>query len=128
MTQKINTAQTKLPETANTWTKAQSGAYVTLSSSSNSIAVDLSLSNNFKHTTSEDAVLAAPTNLSAGQSGVIEFTQGATARLITYNATWKFAGGTDPILTATVGAKDILSYIVDSTATYVTCVMINDVK
>jgi hypothetical protein len=112
----------------NTWTKGQRGAFIPLTSTTNSIAVDLNLSNNFNHTTTENSVLAAPTNAVAGQSGIIEFTQGATARLITYNTFWKFPGGTVPTLTATVGALDVLSYMVNSAGTSATCVMTSDVK
>lgn len=116
-------------DTPNTWTKANRGAFVTLTSTSNSVAVDLSLSNNFVHTLTEDTTLAAPTNAVAGQAGIIEFNQHASApKTLAFNAFWKFAGGTVPTLTATNSAMDILSYTVNAAGTSATCVMLGDVK
>ena len=113
--------------TANTFSGAQIGGVTALTSSAASIAIDVSVNNNFSHTTSENTTLAAPSNPVAGQSGVITITQGATARLLAYNTFWKFPGGTIPTLTATVGAVDTLAYSVES-ATRATCQLIKDVK
>lgn len=109
------------------WTKPQRGTPVALTSSGASIAIDLSLANNFTHTTSENTTLAAPSNPVAGQAGVIVITQGAAAKTLGYNSFWKFPSGTVPTLTASVGAVDVLSYYVES-ASRATCVMLNDVK
>lgn len=113
--------------TAQTFSGAQRGAVTALTSTAASVAIDLAVNNNFSHTTSENTTLAAPSNPVAGQSGVITITQGATARLLAYNAFWKFPGGTIPALTATVGAVDVLAYSVES-ATRATCQLIKDVK
>jgi hypothetical protein len=113
----------------NTWTAGQRGAFVALTSASGSIAVDLDLSNNFNHTLTEDTTLAAPTNAVAGQSGVIHLTQHASApKTLAYNAFWKFAGGTVPTLTATNGAIDVLSYVVNPGGTSAVCALAKDVK
>jgi hypothetical protein len=109
------------------WTKAQRGTPVALTSSSASIAIDLSLANNFTHTTSENTTLAAPSNAVAGQSGIIIITQGATARTLAFNSFWKFAGGTVPTLTATIGAVDVFAYYVES-GSRATCNLTKDVK
>lgn len=109
------------------FTKAQRGTPVELTSTSASIATDLSLSNNFFHTTSENTTLANPTNIVAGQSGVIVITQGATARTMAFGSYWKFSGGTVPSLTATVDAVDVLAYVVES-STRITAKLITDVK
>jgi hypothetical protein len=78
-------------------------------------AVDLSAGLNFTVTTaSGDSTLGAPTNSKTGQSGFIYITQGATPRTLAYNSAWVFAGGTDPALTASGGAKDLLFYQVIS--------------
>jgi hypothetical protein len=45
-----------------------------------------------------------------------------------FNAFWKWPGGTDGALTATNSAVDIMSYVVDSTGTFATCSMLNDIK
>lgn len=111
----------------NAFTGAQRGTVTALTSSSASIAINLATNNNFSHTTSENTTLAAPSNATAGQSGIITITQGATARTLAYNTFYKFAGGTVPTLTATAGAVDIFAYYVES-ASRATCQLIKDVK
>jgi hypothetical protein len=111
----------------NAFTGAQRGTVTALTSSSASIAINLATNNNFSHTTSENSTLAAPSNATAGQSGIITITQGGTARTLAYNTFYKFAGGTVPTLTATVGAVDIFAYYVES-ASRATCQLIKDVK
>ena len=59
--------------------------------------------------------MANPTNLVAGQKGRIVITQDAgTARTMAFGSYWKFAGGTDPVLSTGLGAVDILFYDVIS--------------
>jgi len=111
----------------NTFTGAQIGTVTALTSASAAMAINLASNNNFSHTTSENTTLSAPSNPVAGQSGVITITQGATARTLAYNTFWKFAGGTVPDLTATVGAVDVFVYNVES-ATRATAQLIGDVK
>tara|TARA_R110000803_G_scaffold14711_5_gene40886 strand:+ start:1456 stop:2874 length:1419 start_codon:yes stop_codon:yes gene_type:complete len=113
--------------TANTFTGAQIGTVTALTSTSNAIAVDLAINNNFSHTTTENTTLSLPSNPVAGQSGVITITQGATPRTLAYNTFWKFAGGIVPTLTATGGAVDVLAYSIES-ATRATTQLIGDVK
>jgi hypothetical protein len=112
---------------SNTFTGAQIGTVTALTSASAAMAINLASNNNFSHTTSENTTLSAPSNPVAGQSGVITITQGATARTLAYNTFWKFAGGTVPDLTATVGAVDVFVYTVES-ATRATAQLIGDVK
>lgn len=115
--------------TPNTWTKANRGAFVTLTSTSASIAVDLSLSNNFVHELTEDTTLAAPTNAVAGQSGVIQFNQHASApKTLAFNAFWKWPGGTDGVLTAANGAVDAMRYVVAASGAFAVCDWLADVK
>ena len=77
-------------------------------------AVDFSSGLNFTVTTSSgNSTLGAPTNAKTGQSGFIEITQdAATPRTLAYASAWVFDGGTDPTLTATASAKDVLYYTV----------------
>jgi len=112
---------------AQTFTGGQRGAVTALTSSSASIAINLATNCNFSYATVENSTLAAPSNPVAGQSGVIVITQGATARTLAYNSFYKFAGGTVPTLTATVGAVDVFAYYVES-ASRATCQLIKDVK
>jgi hypothetical protein len=110
----------------NTWTGAQRGAFVELTSASNSVAVDLALSNNYNHTLTENTTLAAPTNAVAGQSGIIHLTQHASsAKTFAVNAFWYF-GATTPTISATVGKIAIISYIVEPGATRAMCAMVGD--
>jgi hypothetical protein len=97
------------------FTKAQRGSVVALTDAA-TIAVDLSLGNNFSVTLAGNRTLGAPTNQTAGQSGVIVVTQDGTgSRTLAYNSVYKFAGGTAPTLTAGVGgAVDVLAYYVES--------------
>jgi hypothetical protein len=99
---------------AQSFTKAQRGTPVALTDGS-SVAVDLSLGNNFTLTLAGNRTLAAPTNVTAGQSGVIVVTQDGTgSRTLAYNSVYKFAGGTAPTLTTTASAVDVLAYYVES--------------
>ncbi len=77
-------------------------------------AVDLSTGLNFTVTTATgNSTLGAPTNAKTGQSGFIEITQDAsTPRTLSFASAWVFDGGTDPSLTATASAKDVLYYTV----------------
>ena len=101
---------------AQSFTKAQRGDVVSLTDAA-TIAVDLSLGNNFAVQLGGNRTLGDPTNVTAGQSGVIVVTQDGTgSRTLAYAGTkWKFAGGTAPTLTAgSGGAVDVLAYYVES--------------
>lgn len=103
------------------------GTPVALTSSSASIAVDMSDSN-FTHTFTENTTLANPTNLTAGQSGVIVFTQHASSpKTLAFGSYWDFPGGTVPTVTATNSAVDVLAYYVNS-STSITAKLLGDVK
>ena len=96
------------------FTKAQRGTPVALTDGA-TVAVDLSLGNNFTLTLAGNRTLGAPTNVTAGQSGVIVVTQDGTgSRTLAYNSAYKFAGGTAPTLTTTASAVDVLAYYVES--------------
>lgn len=111
-----------------TYTKAQRGQVLSLTSTSNSIALDLSLSNNFSHTLTENTTLANPTNVVAGQGGLIIFTQdGSTPRTLELDTNYVVTGGVDLELTASVGAIDILSYFTISSSV-IWATMFNDVQ
>ena len=92
------------------------------------VATDLSLANYYTLTLGGNRTLGAPTNQTAGQSGVIVITQDGTgSRTLAYNSVWKFPNGTVPTLTTTANAVDVLAYYVES-ASRITCRLINDVK
>jgi hypothetical protein len=114
-------------DTAQTFTAAQRGTPVALTDAA-TVAVDLSLSNNYTLTLAGNRTLGAPTNQTAGQSGLIVITQDATgSRTLAYNSVWKFPGGTAPTLTTTASAVDVLAFYVES-STRITARLVSDVK
>lgn len=109
------------------FTKAQRGTVSALTDGA-TITPDFSLGNNFSVTLGGNRTLANPTNLAAGQSGVVVITQDGTgSRTLAYGSYWKFAAGAAPTLTTTASAVDVLAYYVES-ATRITARLIGDVK
>lgn len=99
---------------SNSFSAAQIGAVATLTDGA-TITPDFSTSNNFTVTLGGNRTLANPTNITAGQSGVIFVVQDATgSRTLSYGTYWKFPGGTAPTLTTTANAVDILAYVCKS--------------
>jgi hypothetical protein len=120
-------ADTAKTDVAQTFTAAQRGAYVTLTDAA-TIATDLSLGNQFQVTLGGNRTLGAPTNVVAGQSGVIRVVQDGTgSRTLAYNSVFKFPGGTAPTLTTTANAVDLLAYHCETT-TRIAVRFIGDVK
>lgn len=84
--------------------------YVALTSGT-TVNVDFDAGFNFSLTLAHNATLAAPTNMKAGQTGLIAITQDTGGGFtMAYNSAWKFAGGLDPTLSAAAGAIDLLFY------------------
>ena len=120
-------ADTAKTDVAQTFTAAQRGAYVTLTDAA-TIATDLSLGNQFQVTLGGNRTLGAPTNVVAGQSGVIRVVQDSSgSRSLAYNSVFKFPGGTAPTLTTAANSVDLLAYHVEST-TRIAVRFIGDVK
>jgi hypothetical protein len=123
------TAGTDYPglATAQSFTAAQRGTITGLTDGS-TITPDFAAANNYSVTLGGNRTLANPTNITAGQSGVIVITQDGTgSRTLAYGSYFKFAGGTAPTLTTTAAAVDVLAYYVES-ATRITAKLISDVK
>jgi hypothetical protein len=79
------------------------------------ITPDFGLDNNFTLTLGGNRTLANPTNLNAGQSGVIFISQDGTgSRTLAYGSSWDFPSQTAPTLTTTANAVDVLVYTVRS--------------
>jgi hypothetical protein len=92
------------------------------------ITPDFAAANNFSVTLGGNRTLANPTNLTAGQSGVIVITQDGTgSRTLAYGSYFKFSAGSAPTLTTTASAVDVLAYYVES-STRITAKLITDVK
>ena len=119
----VATAGTDYPglATAQTFTKGQRGAIVTLTDGA-TVTPDMADGNNFTLTLGGNRTLANPSNLTAGQSGSIFLVQDGTgSRTLAYGSYYDFAGGTAPTLTTTASAVDRIDYVVRST-TSIHCV------
>lgn len=100
-------------DVAQTFTKAQRGAIVTLAGSG-VVTPDFSLANNFELTLSGTTTLAFPSGVASGQSGAIRFVQGGTHTVSYSGAGWDFPGGSAPSNTTTSGTADLLVYYAHS--------------
>lgn len=84
-----------------------------------SISWDASANQVTSVTLTDDRTFAAPTNMVDGGVYVLTIVQDATGtRVPSFNAVFKFAGGTAPTLTTTAAARDILVFNSDGTNMY----------
>ena len=105
----------------NVWTKNQSVAPATLTSGA-SIALDASLSSNFKLTLGVNAALSNPTNLTDGMVLNVRIKQDATGgRTLSYGTMYKWPGGVAPVLSTAANAVDFLSCYYDATDGVLSC-------
>tara|TARA_B100002019_G_scaffold128223_1_gene110354 strand:- start:3900 stop:4424 length:525 start_codon:yes stop_codon:yes gene_type:complete len=112
-------------DAAQTFTAAQRGAITALTDGA-TITPDFAAGNNYSVTLGGNRTLANPTNLTAGQSGVIMISQDGTgSRTLAFGNYWKFAGGTAPSLTTTASAVDVIAFFVDSTTRISAQVLLN---
>jgi hypothetical protein len=120
-------ADTAKTDVTQLFTRAQRGAITALTDGA-TITPDFAVANNFSVTLGGNRTLANPSNLTAGQSGVIVLTQDGTgSRTLSYGANWKFPAGTAPTLTTTASAVDVLVYYVESSSR-ITARLVADVK
>ena len=110
-----------------TFTAGQRGGVSALTSGA-TITPDFATANNFSLTLDTNATLANPTNIVAGQSGVIVITQDGTGgRTLAFGSYWDFSSGTVPTLTTAANAIDVLVYYVNST-TSITANLISNIS
>jgi hypothetical protein len=84
-----------------------------------SISWDASANQVTSVTLTDDRTFAAPTNMVDGAVYVLTVIQDATGtRVPSWNAVFKFTGGTAPTLTTTASARDILVFNSDGTNMY----------
>jgi len=103
--------------------KAQRGTLGVLTDNT-TITPDFATANNFSLTIGGSRTLANPTNMAAGQSGMITITQdGSGNHTLAYGNYWKWAGGIAPILSTPAGTVDVLVYFTNST-TFITAKLI----
>ena len=121
------TSAVAVKATAQSFTAAQRGAVSALTDGA-TITPDFSLANNYSVTLGGNRTLANPTNITAGQHGVIVITQDGTgSRTLAYGSYYKFPAGAAPTLTTTAAAVDVLAYYVES-STRITARLIGDTK
>ena len=103
-------------------------SFITTLTDAASIAVSMNTGNNFLVTLGGNRTLAAPSNATPGQTGSIYVIQDGTGnRTLSYNAVWKFPGGSVPVATTTTSGVDMLIYNVRSAST-IDAVMLKDFK
>jgi len=101
---------------------------ITAITDATSIVMNMATNNQFTITLGGNRTLAAPTNLTAGQTGHIYLIQDGTgSRTLSYNSVFQFAGGSDPVLTTGANAVDLLVFSVRATDK-VDAVIVNDLK
>ena len=101
---------------------------ITTIADATSIVMNMGSNNQFLVTLGGDRTLAAPTNLTVGQTGHIYCIQNSGGgHTLGYNSVFQFAGGSDPVLTAAGGSVDLLVFSVRA-SDKVDAVMVNDLK
>tara|TARA_R100000781_G_scaffold15364_1_gene12694 strand:+ start:1877 stop:2305 length:429 start_codon:yes stop_codon:yes gene_type:complete len=79
------------------------------------ITLDFRTANNFSTTLTGNTTFANPSNISAGQSGVIFITQDGTgSRTAAFGSYWDFSEGTAPTLSTGASAVDMIVWIARS--------------
>lgn len=108
-------ADTAKTDVAQTYTAGQRGEVTTLTSSSGSVAIDFSLSNNFKLTLSEAVTAITVSNATAGQSGSIFIEQpssGGPYAVGGWVSAFLFSGAAAPTITQTASKCDRVDYAI----------------
>lgn len=106
----LPTAGYALLASSQTFSGGQRTLSTAVSSSGGITNTDFNLTNDFTTTLTENTQIANPSNVVAGQKGRIAITQGATARTVSYGSSWKFSGGSAPMVSVASGALDVLYY------------------
>jgi hypothetical protein len=120
-------ADTAKTDVVQTFTAAQRGSITTLTDGA-TITPDFALNNHYQVTLGGNRTLANPTNVVAGQSGVIRVVQDGTgSRTLAYGSNFKFSNGAAPVLTTTANAVDLLVYFVESSSR-IAARLVSDVK
>ena len=121
---------TKKFETASGGVSLTGGAAanVTALSDGSTITIDMATACHHSVTLGGNRTFAAPSNQVIGQSGSLFITQDGTgSRTASFNAAFKFVGGTAPTLTTTAAAVDRIDYIILS-SNVIHCAVSLDVK
>ena len=88
---------------------------ITAISYASTITLDFRTANNFSMTLTGNVTLANPSNISAGQSGVLFITQDSNgSRTAAFGSYWDFSDGTAPTLSTGADAVDMIAWIARS--------------
>ena len=121
---------TKKFETASGGVSLTGGAAanVTALSDGATITIDMATACHHSVTLGGNRTFAAPSNQVVGQAGSIFITQDGTgSRTASFNAAFKFVGGTAPTLTTTAAAVDRIDYVILS-SNVIHCAVSLDVR
>ena len=103
-------------------------ANITALSDGSTITIDMATACHHSVTLGGNRTFAAPSNQVVGQAGSIFITQDGTgSRTASFNAAFKFVGGTAPTLTTTAAAVDRIDYVILS-SNVIHCAVSLDVK
>ena len=95
-------------------TKGTIGEVITVSYAS-TITLDFRTANNFTVTLTGNTTFANPSNLAAGQSGILFIIQDGTGgRTAAFGSYWDFSDGTAPTLSTGVNAVDMIAWVARS--------------
>ena len=95
-------------------TKGTIGEVITVSYAS-TITLDFRTANNFTVTLTGNTTFANPSNLAAGQSGIVFVIQDGTgSRTAAFGSYWDFSEGTAPTLSTGVNAVDMIAWVARS--------------
>ncbi len=119
---RANTALVKLLESNQVW---DSMAEVQLTSSSNSVAWDMSLGIDFEIDLTENTTIANPSNTTVGKKGRFRIEQDAGGtNTVAWGTSFEFASGSAPTATVTGDAEDIFYYdVITSTRILVSAIL-----
>jgi hypothetical protein len=107
---------------ANTFTKSQTSQMVTRGTVTGTVTIDASAGNSQRMVLGGNITLAAPSNPMSGQNlGLHIIQDGTGSRIITWNAVFKWAGGTAPSLSTTASARDFVAMTYDDVSAVWIC-------
>ena len=84
------------------------------------IAWNLSSGGHAQVTLGDNRNLSAPTNLEPGMRIILEVIQDGTGgRTLSFDTIYKFPGGTDPVMSTAISARDVLEFVISRDGTMI---------
>ncbi len=105
-------------DTPQSYTRQQNTAQAALADGA-AVAWDLNLAQAAALTLGGNRALAAPANMAAGGTYLLVVRQDATGgRTLSYDASYKWPGGSAPVLSTAANAVDLLAFVSDGTSMF----------